>query len=76
MASDADPARCLPIADKISVDVRRSDGSLFGKEVPEKMVTVIAMAGNLYDVLTHPCLVVVMDKGLETRVVARASKVQ
>ncbi len=56
MASDADPARCLPIADKILVDVRCSDGSLFGKEVPEKMVTVIDMSGNLYVVLTHPCL--------------------
>jgi hypothetical protein len=43
MASDADPARCLPIADKISVDVRRSDGSLFGKEVFGKEVSTMRM---------------------------------
>ncbi len=35
--------------------------------MPEKMVAAIAMSGNLYDVLTHPCLVVGMDKGPETR---------
>ena len=57
----------LPIADKISVDVEREDGRLFGKEVPERMVTAMAMSGNLYDVLNHPCVILGMDKGSETR---------
>ncbi len=42
-------------------------GAVTEKEVPEKMVAAIAMSGNLYDVLTHPCLVVGMDKGPVTR---------
>ena len=58
---------CLPIGDKISVDVRREDGSLFGKEVPERLVTSLAMSGNLYDTVNHQCCILGMDKGAETR---------
>ena len=58
---------CLPIADKISVNIRRSDGSLFGKEVPERIVASMLMSGNLYDILHHECCTFGFDKGPETR---------
>ncbi len=57
----------LPIADKISVDVRRNDGSLFLKEVPTRIVQAMAMSGHLFDVLHHPCVIFDLDKGPETR---------
>lgn len=57
----------LPIADKISKDVRRNDGSLFQKEVPTRIVQALAMSGHLFDVIDHDCVVFDFDKGPETR---------
>ena len=57
----------LPCADKISVDVRREDGSMFSKQVPCQMVTSLAMSGHLHDVRNHPCVYIGFDKGSETR---------
>ena len=72
----------LPIADKISLDVRHEDGSLFGKEVPECMVTAMTMAGTLYQgctilvLSTTHVVFLVLTKARRREDVVRVSKVQ
>ena len=60
-------SHCLPVADKISLDVRREDGSLFRKEVPCQLTTAWVMSGHLYPLLNHPNVILGMDKGSESK---------
>ena len=52
--------------DKISLDVMRADGTMFGKEVPEHMVGQLSSSGHLYAIMNHDCVYVSMDKGSES----------
>ena len=53
-------------ADHISKDVRRRDGTLFGKAVPQNMCEQLFSSGHMYHLLQHPCVYGIMDKGSES----------
>ena len=52
--------------DHIVKDVRRADGTLFGKAAPQTMVKQLFSSGHLYAFFRHRCLYGIMDKGTES----------
>jgi len=52
--------------DHIVQDVRRADGTLFGKAAPQNMVKQLFSSGHFYAFLRHRCVYGIMDKGTES----------